>query len=148
MSTMQDIDILLVEDNPIYVELMLRALKEHNITNNVCIVNDGTDALDAIFARNKYSGRSAANFPKVVLLDLKLLKMDGLEVLRTIKRDDKAKVIPVVVLTTSTEDRHVSQAYRLGANSYIVKAVDFDKFVEEMGRMCYYWLQINHSPQG
>ncbi|MFZ1405521.1 MAG: response regulator, partial [Anaerolineae bacterium] len=122
------VEILLVEDNPNDAELALRALKKNNLANNVAVVTDGEEALDFVFARGAFGQRKIENGPKVILLDLKLPKVDGLEVLRAIKGDPRTKSIPVVVLTSSKEERDIVESYKLGANSYIVKPVEFDKF--------------------
>ena len=141
--TTTGIDILLVEDNPRDVEMTLRALRKHNLANNVHVVKDGAEALDFIFSRGAYAQRDPYHVPKVVLLDLKLPKVSGLEVLRAIKGDAQARTIPVVVLTSSQEEKDMVESYKLGVNSYIVKPVDFDKFVESVGQLGLYWLLIN-----
>ena len=120
------VEILLVEDNPSDIELTLRALKRNNLTDNVYVVKDGAEALDFIFATGDYTERDIDNRPKVILLDLKLPKVDGLEVLRRVKSDERTKVIPVVVLTSLREEKDIMESYKLGVNSYIVKPVDFD----------------------
>ncbi len=140
------IEILLVEDNPQDVELTLRALKRHNLANKVHVVNDGAEALDFLFATGSYTERDMNHTPKVILLDLKLPKVDGLEVLRRIKSDERTKTIPVVVLTSSREEQDMVDSYKLGVNSYIVKPVDFDKFVEAVGKLGLYWLLLNEQP--
>ena len=141
--TTSGIEILLVEDNPRDVEMTLRALRKHNLANNVHVVKDGAEALDFIFSRGAYAHRDPNHVPKVVLLDLKLPKVSGLEVLRAIKGDEQTRTIPVVVLTSSQEEKDMVESYRLGVNSYIVKPVDFDKFVESVGQLGLYWLLIN-----
>jgi len=141
--TTAGIDILLVEDNPRDVEMTLRALRNHNLANKVHVVKDGAEALDFIFSRGAYPRKDLNHVPKVVLLDLKLPKVSGLEVLRAIKGDEQARTIPVVILTSSQEEKDMVESYRLGANSYIVKPVDFDKFVEAVGQLGLYWLIIN-----
>jgi CheY-like chemotaxis protein len=141
--TMDNIEILLVEDNPRDVEMTLRALKKKNLANKVHVVTDGAEALDFIFSRGAYAHRDPNHVPKVVLLDLKLPKVSGLEVLRAIKGDTQARTIPVVVLTSSQEEKDMVESYQLGVNSYIVKPVDFDKFVEAVGQLGLYWLLIN-----
>lgn len=147
MSDLNAIDILLVEDNPHDAELCIRALKKSNLANNLFIVEDGAEALDFIFCRNKYSERNVLNPTKVVLLDLKLPKVDGLEVLKTIRGDEKTRLIPVVMVTSSRQDSDIKEAYKLGVNSYVVKPVDFDQFVEAMGKLGLYWLLINEPPK-
>ncbi len=146
-SDHQIVEILLVEDNPRDVEMTLRALKKRNLANNVQVVSDGAEALDFIFARGKFASRNVLNGPKVILLDLKLPKVSGLEVLQKIKADEKTKIIPVVVLTSSQEEKDLIESYKLGVNSYIVKPVDFDKFMESVGELGLYWLLIN-KPAG
>jgi two-component system response regulator len=142
-----EVEILLVEDNPNEVELTLRALKKHNLANKVYVVKDGEEALDFIFAIGAYAGRDIDHHPKVILLDLKLPKVDGLEVLAGIKADERTKVIPVVVLTSSREERDVVESYKLGVNSYIVEPVDFEKFVQAISELGLYWLLLNQPPQ-
>jgi CheY-like chemotaxis protein len=142
-----EVEILLVEDNPSDVELTLRALKRRNLANKVHVVKDGAEALDFIFATGAYINRDIDNPPKVVLLDLKLPKVDGLEVLRRIKSDKRTKVIPVVVLTSSREEKDIVESYKLGVNSYIVKPVDFDKFVQGISELGLYWLLLNQPPR-
>ncbi|MFQ5924248.1 MAG: response regulator, partial [Anaerolineales bacterium] len=134
------VEILLVEDNPSDVELTLHALKKDHIANHFHVVRDGAEALEFIFCTGAYAERSFRNTPKVILLDLKLPKVDGLEVLRQVKADPRTQMIPVVVLTSSREERDVVESYRLGVNSYIVKPVDFKKFTEAVQRMGLYWL--------
>ena len=141
-----EVEILLVEDSAEDAELTLRALKKHNLANNVVNVTDGEEALDFVFARAKYGHRKVENGPRMILLDLKLPKVDGLEVLKTIKGDLRTRIIPVIVLTSSKEERDVVESYRLGVNSYIVKPVDFDKFVDAVREIGYYWLLLNQSP--
>ena len=140
------VEILLVEDNPADVELTLRALKRYNLANKVYVVKDGVEALEYIFAKGAYAQRNIENAPKVVLLDLKLPKVNGLEVLRKIKADKRTKVIPVVVLTSSAEERDIVESYKLGVNSYIVKPVDFDKFLDAVQELGFYWVLLNKPP--
>jgi CheY-like chemotaxis protein len=121
-------------------------LKKNRIANQVTVVTDGEEALDFIFARGAYSERKVGNGPKVILLDLKLPKVDGLEVLRIIKSDPRTRIIPVVVLTSSKEESDIVESYALGVNSYIVKPVDFDKFIESVATLGLYWLLLNESP--
>jgi len=141
------VEILLVEDNPQHVELTLRALKKHNLANNVLVAKDGAEALEFIFATDRYHERRIENGPKVILLDLKLPKVDGLEVLRRIKSDERTKAIPVVVVTTSEQEQDVVESYKLGVNSYIVKPVSFDKFIQAVSELGFYWMLLNQPPR-
>ena len=146
MTDLDEIEILLVEDNPHDVEMTLRALKKHNLANKVHVVKDGAEALDYIFATAIYAERNIHDHPKVILLDLKLPKVDGMEVLRRIRADERTKCIPVVVLTSSQEERDIVESYKLGVNSYIVKPVDFDKFLSTVQELGLYWLLLNKPP--
>jgi two-component system response regulator len=137
---------LLVEDNPSDAELALYALKKHNLANYIHIVRDGAEALDFIFCTGDYAGRRITDNPKVILLDLKLPKVDGLEVLRRIKADPRTRATPVVALTSSREERDIVESYRLGANSYIVKPVDFEQFAEAVRQLGLYWVLLNQPP--
>lgn len=141
-----EIEILLVEDNPNDVELAIRALKKNNLANRVFIVKDGAEALDFVFGRGTHENRRVENAPRVILLDLKLPKVDGIEVLRAIRSDERTRYIPVVVLTSSSEERDIVETYRLGVNSYIVKPVNFEKFIDVVRELGYYWLLLNHRP--
>lgn len=145
MSNLNAVDVLLVEDNPRDAELTMRALKKHNMANNLFLVEDGAQALDFIFCQGQYAQRNIAIPPKVVLLDLKLPKVTGLEVLDAIKADERTRSIPVVMVTSSAEDPDIKAAYDLGANSYVIKPVDFDAFVEAMSQIGFYWLLINRQ---
>jgi len=141
-----EIEILLVEDNPNDAELAMRAFTKNKLANNIVRVCDGEEALDYIFARGPYNYRDRLNIPKLILLDLKLPKVDGLEVLKIIKGDAVTKLIPVVVLTSSREENDMVESYRLGVNSYIVKPVDFDKFIGSVRDIGLYWLLMNQLP--
>jgi len=141
-----EVEILLVEDNPSDLELAMRALNEHKLCNNVHVARDGEEALDYIFCRGKFANKRPDEFPRVILLDLKLPLIDGLEVLRQVRADPRTRHIPVVVLTASTEERDVVESYALGVNSYINKPVDFDQFREAMGVIGMYWLLLNRPP--
>jgi two-component system response regulator len=138
--------ILLVEDNPDHVALTIRALKKNNIANNVVVASDGAQALDMLYARGEYEGKPI-DTPNVVLLDLKLPKVDGLEVLRTLRADERTRLLPVVILTSSDEETDVVQSYRSGANSYIRKPVDFMQFLEATRQLGLYWLVLNEGPK-
>jgi two-component system response regulator len=138
--------ILLVEDNPDDEALTLRALKKNNILNEVIVARDGIEALDYLFATGAHAGREVSDSPQVILLDLKLPKMDGLEVLRQLRADERTRLFPVVVLTTSSEDRDILSSYELGANSYIRKPVDFEQFMEAVRQLGLYWLVLNMAP--
>ncbi len=141
------VEILIVEDSPQDLELALRALKKANLANHVHVTRDGAEALEFIFGEGAHAGRKIENSPKVILLDLKLPKVDGLEVLRRIKSDPRTKVIPVVVLTSSKEQRDVVESYKLGVNSYMVKPVNFEGFVEAVQKLGMYWLLLNEPPK-
>ena len=145
-SSFNALEILLVEDNPDDAELALRALQKHNLGNKVHWVKDGVEALDFLFANGPFEERDKAPNPRVVLLDLKLPKVDGLEVLRQVRNNEKTKLIPVVVLTSSKEEQDVVESYRLGVNSYIVKPVNFEKFLETVSELGLYWVLLNEPP--
>ncbi len=142
----REIEILLVEDNMDDAELAILALRKKNIANSLVHLENGAAALDFLFGKGKYAGRNISNKPKVILLDLKMPKVDGLEVLKQIKADEETKVIPVVVLTSSKENPDIEQAYLLGANSYMVKPVEFDNFTQAVAEIGMYWLLYNHPP--
>jgi len=142
------VEILLVEDNPDDVELTLRALERNHLLNRVEVVRDGAEALDYLLREGPFTDRPAEDGPKVILLDLKLPKVDGLEVLRRIKSDDRTRILPVVILTSSAEEPDIARCYELGANSYIVKPVDFSRFAEAVRSLGLYWLLLNQSPSG
>ncbi|GAB4256272.1 MAG: response regulator [Methylomicrobium sp.] len=142
---MSDQVILLVEDNEDDVTLMLRALSDNQITNKIEVVRDGEEALDYLFARGIHSGRDRHALPRIILLDLKLPKLDGLEVLKQIRNDAQTRLTPVVVLTSSKESRDLETSYRLGANSYIQKPLDFSRFVEAVREIAVYWLRWNET---
>jgi two-component system, response regulator len=139
-------EILLVEDNPNDVKLTLKAFQKNNLANTVHIVEDGEEALNFLFARGKYEGQDRLDRIRVILLDLKLPKVDGLEVLKTIKSDPRTKLIPVVVLTSSREERDVLDSYQFRANSYIVKPVEFNEFIRTVSELGLYWLLLNEPP--
>jgi two-component system response regulator len=145
MSHLDPIDILLVEDNPQDAELTIRAFKRHNLANRLLVVEDGAKALDFVFCRGQYADRQMVHPPKVILLDVRLPKLNGLEVLREIKADPRTRSIPVVMVTSSREDPDVMAAYELGANSYVIKPVEFDAFVDAMSNLGLYWLLANQA---
>ncbi len=140
------VEILLVEDNPNDLELTLRALKRHAIATRIEVVRDGAEALDFLFCEGEYAARRPEERPRVILLDLKLPKVDGLEVLDRIRSDERTQTIPVVVLTSSREENDVVESYRRGGNSYIVKPVDFTKFADAVGQLGRYWAELNVLP--
>ena len=140
------VEILLVEDNPNDVKLALHALKRHNLTNHIHVVRDGAEALEFLFCTGAYAHRSLTQSPKVVLLDLKLPLVNGLEVLQRVKGDPRTRSIPVVVLTSSHEERDIVESYRLGVNSYITKPVDFAQFTEAVRTLGMYWVLLNQPP--
>ncbi len=140
---MNEVEILLVEDNPADVEMALYALETGHVSDRIQVVRDGAEALDFIFGAGAYAGRRIEDGPRLILLDLKLPKVDGLQVLRKIKSDPRTKRVPVVVLTTSSEERDIGEAYELGANSYLVKPIDFEQFTEAVSSMGVYWLRFN-----
>jgi CheY-like chemotaxis protein len=146
MQDFNQVEILLVEDNPADVELTLRALKKNNLSNRIYVVQDGEKALDFVFCRGEFAKRIDCKNPKLILLDLKLPKVNGLDVLETIKNTEETKMIPVVVLTSSKEERDMIDAYKLGVNSYITKPVDFDKFSDAVREIGLYWLLLNQLP--
>jgi CheY-like chemotaxis protein len=144
--TNETVEILLVEDNPNDVELTLHAFEKHKLANRIHVARDGQEALDYLFGVTSANGHTEGVRPKVVLLDLKLPKVDGLEVLRAIRSDERVSTVPVVILTSSREERDVVESYNLGVNSYIVKPIDFDKFVETVQMLGLYWLLLNEPP--
>ncbi len=143
---MRDKSILLVEDNPDDEALTRRAFEKNNVGNDLVVVRDGAEALDYLFGTGRYAGRDLARQPQVVLLDLKLPKIDGLEVLRRLRADDRTKMLPVVILTSSNEERDLVSGYSLGANSYVRKPVDFSAFTEAARQLGLYWLLLNEPP--
>ena len=142
----QRIDILLIEDNPDEAALTIRSLKKNHLTNNLIHIDDGEKALDFIFSRGEFSSNQTSLHPKLILLDLNLPKVNGLEILRIIKSDESTKRIPVVVLTSSREERDIIDSYELGVNSYIVKPVDFESFSKAISELGLYWLLLNEIP--
>jgi len=147
MENVKETEILLVEDNPNDMELTLRAMSKYNLTNKINVAKDGAEALDYVFAEGAYSRRDIKDKPQVILLDLKLPKIGGLEVLQKIKSDARTNTIPIVALTSSTEERDIIESYELGVNSYIVKPVDFDKFISSVSEIGLYWMLLNKAPQ-
>jgi len=147
MTVTDPVEILLVEDNPNDAELCLRALTKNKISNKIVHVKDGAEAIEFIFGQGSYAHRKIENGPKVILLDLKLPKVDGLEVLKKIKSDDRTRIIPVVVMTSSKEEQDIVRSYQYGVNSYVVKPVDFDKFVKAVADLGLYWMLLNQPPK-
>jgi two-component system, response regulator len=147
MNNYPEVEVLLVEDSPRDAEMTLRTLRKRNLANNIVHVKDGQEALDWLFGKGAYVGRDAHHPPKVALLDLKLPKVDGLEVLRAIRADERTKPITVVVMTSSQEERDVVESYKLGVDSYIVKPVDFDNFSAAVAEVGHYWLLLNQKPK-
>lgn len=147
MNSFSAVEILLVEDNHRDAELTIRALKKKHLANNLVHVEDGVQALDFLFGRGTFADRNLEDSPKVILLDLKLPRINGLEVLREIKADERTRTIPVVIVTSSAEDPDVSAAYKLGANSYVIKPVQFEAFIEAMSKLGVYWLMVNRPPK-
>lgn len=143
---MNRVEILLVEDNPNDIKLALHAFKTNHLANQVHVVRDGAEALEFVFCTGRYADRSIADGPKVILLDLKLPFVNGTEVLRRIKADPRTQATPVVMMTSSKEDRDMIESYVLGVNSYIIKPVDFDRFTEAVQQLGRYWLLLNHRP--
>ncbi len=146
MSDTGAVEILLVEDNPRDAELTIRALRKHALANEIFVAEDGVRALDFLLRRGEFAGRAAGQ-PKVVLLDIKLPRLNGLEVLEQLKSDERTRFTPVVMVTSSREDPDIEKAYRLGANSYVVKPVDFESFQEAMKGIGFYWLVVNQGPR-
>lgn len=145
LQNMNEVEVLLVEDNASDAELTLRALKKKNLANKLIHVKDGAEAIDFVFAQGAYTDRKVENGPKVVLLDLKLPKVSGIEVLRRIKSDVRTEVIPVVVMTSSREERDLVECYELGVNSYVVKPVEFEDFARAVSELGCYWLLLNET---
>ena len=146
MKAKERTSILLVEDNPNDAELTLRALSDNNIANDITLVEDGEAALDYVFCRGRFQSEDECDPPKLIILDLKLPKIDGLEVLKQIKSNEKTRTIPVVVLTSSKHETDLVNSYKLGVNSYIVKPVEFEKFLAAVKQLGMYWLLINQQP--
>ena len=143
---LNQVEVLLVEDNIHDAEMTIRALKKVNLANNLVHVKDGAEALDFVFGQGKFAGRETAHLPKVILLDIKMPKVDGIEVLRQLKSRESSKVIPVVVMTSSKEEQDIISSYKLGVNSYIVKPVDFEGFAKAVSQLGLYWLLTNQPP--
>lgn len=140
-----EFEIVIVEDNPNDAELMVRSLKKNRLANSMIVLEDGEQALDYIFCRSKYADRDSSELPTVIFLDIKLPKIDGLEVLRQVKSNEQTRKIPVIIVTSSKEDPDISTAYNLGANSYVVKPVNFNNFVETINQLGSYWLVVNEN---
>jgi CheY-like chemotaxis protein len=145
MSEFEQIEILLVDDNALDAELAIRGLREHNLANNVIWVKDGEQALDYVYRRGAFAAREGPG-PRLILLDLKMPKVDGIEVTRVLKSDEKTRHIPIVIMTSSQEERDLTESYSLGVNSYIVKPLEFEALAEVASRAGYYWLAINRLP--
>ena len=146
MEELNEFEILLVEDDPSDAELTLRALRQNNLANKVRWLKDGEEALDYVFRRGAHAGRHAAPLPKLIMLDIKMPKVDGIEVLRRLKERPETRTIPVVVMTSSNEEQDVLETYRLGVNSYIVKPVGFEAFLETVAKIGLYWVLTNRAP--
>jgi len=147
MKNFDPVEVLIVEDNPNDAELIIRALKKHNLINDLFVAEDGQEALDFIFCRGKFESRNPLKPLKVIFLDLKLPKLNGLEVLREVKSNPQTKKLPVVILTSSKEDPDITQAYELGANGYVVKPVEFSEFVKALENTGLFWLLVNKAPR-
>ena len=147
ISNPQSKVILLVEDNPDDVDFILRALKKHNVLNEVVVASDGVEALDYLFGKGKYAASGVRILPEIILLDLMLPKMNGLEVLQRLRADNRTKLLPVVIFTSSNEEQDIFNSYTLGANSYVQKPVDFTQFSEAIGQIGFYWLFLNKTPK-
>jgi two-component system response regulator len=145
MNGYRKVDILLVEDNPTDAELTMRALRKANLANHINWIKDGAEALEFLFRTGAHTGRPDEN-PKLILLDIKLPKVDGIEVLKRIKADERTRVIPVVMVTSSAQEQDLIKSYQLGANSYVVKPVDFEQFSKTVGEMGFYWMVVNKAP--
>jgi two-component system, response regulator len=146
-GSIHDVDVLLVEDNPDDAGLVLRELRKKNLGNNIIHLTDGVEALDFIFGRQKYAQRKVEDKPKVILLDLKMPKVSGLEVLRAIRADERTKFIPVVIMTSSNEEKDVIESYSLGVNAYVVKPVGFDNFSKAVAELGLFWILVNQQPK-
>ena len=147
MNDYQQVEILLVEDNPNDAELTMRSLRKGNFLNKLFWVKDGQEALDFLYCTGAYAARDGADHPKLILLDLKMPKVDGIEVLQRIKSDEHLRVIPVVVMTSSNEQPDIIESYRLGVNSYVVKPVEFGSFAEAVAKIGMYWMMVNRGPR-
>jgi len=146
-NSTSEVEVLLVEDSPRDAEMTLRTLRKRNLASNIVYVKDGHEALEWLFGKGAYAGRDVTSLPNVVLLDLKLPKVDGLEVLRAIRADKRTQFLPVVVMTSSQEEKDVCSTYQLGVNSYIVKPVEFENFSDAVAAMGHYWLLLNQKPR-
>jgi two-component system, response regulator len=146
-NTIHNVEIILVEDSLEDATLVIRSLKKNNLGNSIIHLKDGAEALDFIFANGEYASRKIEDKPKLILLDLKMPKVDGLQVLRAIKADARTKTIPVVIMTSSREDRDLIESYELGVNSYVVKPVSFENFAQAVAELGMYWLMVNQSPK-
>ena len=147
MENIHNIEIILVEDSIEDANLIMRSLKKNNLSNSIIHLQDGAEALDFMFARGAYKARNIEDKPKVILLDLKMPKIDGLQVLRDLKADDRTKSVPIVIMTSSREDKDLVESYKLGANGYVVKPVSFDNFAKAVADIGIYWLMVNQAPR-
>jgi two-component system response regulator len=146
-NSIHDVDILLVEDNPDDARLVIRELKKNNLANNLIHLTDGAQALDFLFSRGEFSERKIEDKPKVILLDLKMPKIDGLQVLQKIRSEENTKLIPVVIMTSSKEEKDIVKSYSLGVNAYVVKPVGFDNFSKAVAELGMFWILVNQSPK-
>lgn len=147
MLSSEPVEILLVEDNPHDLELTVRALRRQNLANRILALRDGAAALDFLFGRGEWEGRDISETPRVMFLDLKLPKVDGLEVLRTVRAEPRIRHVPIVIVTSSAEERDRVASYDFGVNSYVVKPIDFDSFAKTMAELGFYWLAVNRPPR-
>jgi two-component system, response regulator len=144
--TSDEISVLLVEDNPDDAEFTLRALRKANVALNIVLVDNGVKALDFVFGTGTFADRAGAKLPRIMLLDLKMPKVDGLEVARRIKNDPRTRSLPIIIFTSSREQRDIAESYQIGANSYVVKPIDYAELITKLGDLVRYWLQLNESP--
>jgi two-component system response regulator len=146
VTSSDEISVLLVEDNPDDAEFTLRALRKANVALNIVLVDNGVKALDFVFGTGTFAERAGAKLPRIMLLDLKMPKVDGLEVARRIKNDPRTRSLPIIIFTSSREQRDIAESYQIGANSYVVKPIDYAELITKLGDLVRYWLQLNESP--